>query len=471
MRWTKVIDVLFVKERSRGSWDTENASDFQIFIKPLKNAALIQLTSITTSFIQTDEEKAVKYTTVFILRAGICWNKLITLCIKGINLKIETVEIMQKKLLGAIDVFYDCVGDTFDYGTALKSYSAMAEDSAVALSEIRPLTGKVIVRGSHKIPAEALNGWQPAREKCPQREVLRKALSSIPIHVPVMRRTFVSDEDWQGSLTCKRVAEPWGFHGDGTSLLTKGILKVITCGFARTPEQEEMRADTLVTMAFMNNHLSRAISMQNRISQVEQMLLQSRNVLDLIEFGVVLYGPDKKPVFVNASAQKMFDDEDGMKLNTSGIVLYDSRIQQEFSQLLINTYCIDKALSARSGGMISIPRSSGRTPYTLTIVPMQNSLVGDETVSAVAFIFDPLKKQTTTLKVIAENYGLTRTEAKLAYSLMQGETLEGAAQKRDVSYNTMKTHLHSIFSKTNTNRQVDLVSLLLRSVTGVKLKS
>lgn len=54
---------------------------------------------------------------------------------------------------------------------------------------------------------------------------------------------------------------------------------------------------------------------------------------------------------------------------------------------------------------------------------------------------------------------------------MHGESLDEVARKRDVSYDTMKTHLHSIFSKTNTNRQVDLVSLLVRSIAGFKLRN
>lgn len=347
----------------------------------------------------------------------------------------------------------------------------MAEDSGISLSEVRPLTGKTVVLAHHNLEQAAIDGWKPTRESCPQFNVLKRSLSVIPIHTPVLRRTFISDIDWEASKTYRRVSQPWGYHGDGTSLISKGLFKIMTCGFMRSRDQEDIRPETLITMAFMNKHLARAISMQNRILKVEKLLIESRNVLDLIEFGVVLYGPDKKVVFVNSSAQRIFEDGDGMLLKPSEIEVENAKAQQEFTKLLDTTCRENVALKSRSGGMLSIPRKSGRRAYTMTIVPMGGDLLNVDNITAVAFIFDPLKKQISTFNVLADCYRLTRAETELAIALMHGESLQIAAEKRGVSYNTMKTHLHAIFSKTNTNRQVDLVSLLLRSIAGFKLEN
>lgn len=378
---------------------------------------------------------------------------------------------MANQLLETIGIFYDCVGDDFRYEAALKAYSETAEDLLCALSEIKPLLGKVEVLGAYGGPIEAVEGFKPTKVVCPQWDALRRAVSTLPVHIPIMRRTIVSDKDWETSATYQRVSGPWGYHGDGASLIIKGLLKVITCGFARKPGQDELKPETLATMAMMNQHLSRALTMQNRISSVEQLLIQSRNILDLIEFGVVLYNAEQKPVFVNTSAQRIFDDADGLKISLNGLEAYDSKAQQALNQLISTTLHQGVSLSSRAGGMLKIPRKSIRKPYTLTIVPMQGSLLGDDTISAVTFIFDPVKKQTTTFDALADCYGFTPTETELAIGLMHGDSLEVTAKRRGVSYNTMKTHLHAIFAKTNTNRQVDLVSLLLRSVSGIKLVS
>ncbi len=73
--------------------------------------------------------------------------------------------------------------------------------------------------------------------------------------------------------------------------------------------------------------------------------------------------------------------------------------------------------------------------------------------------------------MFVSSYGLTQSEAEIAHALVLGGTLDEVAVTRGISRNTAKSHLHSIFAKTSTNRQSELVSLLLRSVAGINLRS
>ena len=54
-------------------------------------------------------------------------------------------------------------------------------------------------------------------------------------------------------------------------------------------------------------------------------------------------------------------------------------------------------------------------------------------------------------------FGLTPSEARLALHLVRGETLRSAAAKLHISYETARTQLKHIFSKTGTCRQAELV--------------
>lgn len=57
-------------------------------------------------------------------------------------------------------------------------------------------------------------------------------------------------------------------------------------------------------------------------------------------------------------------------------------------------------------------------------------------------------------------YALTPSEARLAERLMAGDTPERAAEALGVTVATVRTYLASIFRKTETNRQAELVRLL-----------
>lgn len=59
-----------------------------------------------------------------------------------------------------------------------------------------------------------------------------------------------------------------------------------------------------------------------------------------------------------------------------------------------------------------------------------------------------------------EDHGLTEAEAKLAYFLVEGGTLAGYALITNLSRNTVRSYLKSIFSKTGATRQAELVRML-----------
>ena len=58
-------------------------------------------------------------------------------------------------------------------------------------------------------------------------------------------------------------------------------------------------------------------------------------------------------------------------------------------------------------------------------------------------------------------FALTPCEARLALHLVTGETLRSAAAELHISYETARTQLKSIFSKTGTSRQAELVGLIV----------
>src|SRR5262249_26878057 len=58
------------------------------------------------------------------------------------------------------------------------------------------------------------------------------------------------------------------------------------------------------------------------------------------------------------------------------------------------------------------------------------------------------------------HFGLTPSEARLVLQLVTGETLRSAAAELHISYETARTQLKNIFSKTGTCRQAELVAVI-----------
>ena len=64
--------------------------------------------------------------------------------------------------------------------------------------------------------------------------------------------------------------------------------------------------------------------------------------------------------------------------------------------------------------------------------------------------------------VLQKMFGLTAAETSLAIQLTRGGSLAEIARAQGISITTARTQLSSIFAKTNTSRQAELVALLAR---------
>ena len=83
------------------------------------------------------------------------------------------------------------------------------------------------------------------------------------------------------------------------------------------------------------------------------------------------------------------------------------------------------------------------------------------------FVSNRAKRPTVPREMISELFGLSPVEADLAIKLAEGASLAEAAGLLNISENTARTYSKRIYSKTGTNRQAELVQLILASVARV----
>jgi DNA-binding CsgD family transcriptional regulator len=69
-------------------------------------------------------------------------------------------------------------------------------------------------------------------------------------------------------------------------------------------------------------------------------------------------------------------------------------------------------------------------------------------------------------QTVSAIFGLTPSEARLLLGLSNGQTLKQYADDSHVTQNTVRTHLKSLFAKTKTSKQSDLIRLM-RGMTTV----
>jgi DNA-binding CsgD family transcriptional regulator len=93
-------------------------------------------------------------------------------------------------------------------------------------------------------------------------------------------------------------------------------------------------------------------------------------------------------------------------------------------------------------------------------MPVQGSQLGVDSAAAVGFAIDPAQRIRPRNEILYSMFRLTPAECRLALLLADGKSLTEISQDLGVSRNTLKTQVASIYSKTSTARQSQLVRLL-----------
>jgi DNA-binding CsgD family transcriptional regulator len=104
-----------------------------------------------------------------------------------------------------------------------------------------------------------------------------------------------------------------------------------------------------------------------------------------------------------------------------------------------------------------------RQPLIIRVIPIEGEAraVLEEAALLVVAI-DPEDCPEPSHALLRQVFGLTPREARLACSLLCGESLNEVAERTGVTPGTVRSQAKALFQKTRTNRQAELVALLTR---------
>ena len=180
--------------------------------------------------------------------------------------------------------------------------------------------------------------------------------------------------------------------------------------------------------------------------------------LNRLALGVLVTDADGRLILANRAGGLMLSERDGISLSANEIVRAAIPKQSEALLALIRDACADAERDQIAG--LSLERPSSKRPL-IALVTSLNIDNGTAGIRAVIFVADTEKRALPSEDSIGRLFGLSRAESKLVRCLAEGERIEQAAEICGVTTSTARTYLKQIFQKTGTDRQVDLVRLVL----------
>jgi len=175
-------------------------------------------------------------------------------------------------------------------------------------------------------------------------------------------------------------------------------------------------------------------------------------LLDKSRFKMIILDEQLKPIYHNQNAEELYNSllapNDREKLHP-GLLSVIAKAPQS-----------SKANNKKALVAIDYQDENGDQIYLRTI---QNQLANkpSPTLFHILMVLDQSHQHNELNPDLIEKYELTDKEQMVLRGLIHGRSIKEIAQESYISDNTVKTHLKSIFRKTDTNSQTSVVRLIL----------
>ena len=209
-------------------------------------------------------------------------------------------------------------------------------------------------------------------------------------------------------------------------------------------------------------HLRRALLLKNEMLSLRAQLALITVYLDQQPYPFLLTDAQGRAVYANTAAAEIAALGDGLAITAGRRLLLSDGNQAEFLKALAE-------LAADRGASIywlEAQRPSRKPPYSVLIMPAPDlppTLAGFSKAVAALLIIDRETGPELDSGILRVLFALTPAEAQVTKKLGAGRSAEQIAEEMDVSLETVRTHIRRILSKTETGRQGELISLVLRT--------
>lgn len=264
------------------------------------------------------------------------------------------------------------------------------------------------------------------------------------------------------------ISDPHYAQWNGASVLrlrldTVRSMWLVTC---RRDDGENLAPDWSAVLAKLQPYLTRIMKAYLAIAESERRRLIAEYVLESSGFGVILVDETGAVIHANAAADALLADTKLLSLK-DGRIFASRAADHKALMEEIRTKAAEQSATGRPDcySTLALVRSDHALPITAIIrpgppfAPLSAPLFR----TAVIVLRDPARRNTLVAADIERLFKLSPAESRLAGLLAEGVSTEEAALQLGVSKHTVRSQLQSIFAKTGTSRQGELVRMLLSS--------
>ncbi|SAI50867.1 transcriptional regulator [Bordetella ansorpii] len=258
-------------------------------------------------------------------------------------------------------------------------------------------------------------------------------------------------------------------HSSGCKLLDDDAACVFFC-VLRDPGRPPLGVEETGFLERLTPHLQRAAQLQSHRFVTSTRALTGHALLNKLRQPLALLGPDGTVVSINDACRRLLEAT-ALLASAGGMLKLPDPFQRQFNEgcgALVASLGDGAGLSAgyRSMQVASpdFPESGSDVLYafyTLLMPEQLNDVYGVQPLILVLF-HHPATAAPLDAELLAQTFDLTPSELRVSRMLAGGCTVKEIAARAGVQHDTVRKQLQSIYRKTTTSRQADLIRLMLQ---------
>jgi DNA-binding CsgD family transcriptional regulator len=289
-------------------------------------------------------------------------------------------------------------------------------------------------------------------EQYPSRPIsCRLAIDERELHGSKMYQDQLRHADVEYSL-CVSLPE------DDGSLIMMGVFRGKQSTFF-TQHDVEMFGELIP-------HVKRAVAMTEHLARIDFGNRVALEALDRVGLGMFLVDADARLVHANAKAREIVALKDGIFVHNDTLTVRSKGEQELLRRSIWSAVAQVHTGHIPAGQAMAVSRPSANEPFPVLVATLWGNhlrygLSRLDRPLAIVFVTVPEEPLEAPAEVLRRVLGLTPAEARVCERLVSGGSVEDAARGLDISVQTVRDHLKSVFAKTGVKRQAELVAKIL----------
>lgn len=244
------------------------------------------------------------------------------------------------------------------------------------------------------------------------------------------------------------IAEPGGWEGN--------------VGLTNGPDAEDFTDADKQVLIGLRPHLEQSLALFSRLRRDETELEVMIDTLDRLTICTFILDGSGRILRTNSAGRKLMKSNKTIRAAEDRLMLTNKTSNAQLQNL------IGKAIEAQRTGdhFVEALRAEGDMDQHLGVLvrTIETPRYAHETAPAAVVYVSGLGNTQPLERLVSQIFDLTPSEAHLAALLATGLSLAEAAEKLELTENTVRSYCKTVLSKTGVSRQADLVRLILRSV-------